>query len=231
MKQEVKNRAKAIYRQYIPYLLIAAAVYTIRDSFVSGMDNGMIMSAVSSLLSAALSASSACFWFRTYNRGSYDYSDMYTMFTDRRNLHTMLTIMLIQWVINVALVVITLLAAGIPVVNLVVILLVLLVAMLLSIVWYLHVANPAYSGGDCVRASWKYMNTHLADYIPFVIGISIIPVLVDICASLFFAFSPRLSAVVSDIVDVAFRPYIALATAGYVANIIPDEWYSGTATI
>ena len=231
MHQHVKDRAKNIYTTHKLTLLLVIAIYTAIEYMTGAISGNIIFNAVSAVITSALAASGACFWFRTYNRGTPDYTDMYSMFMEKQHQNTILTIIVIGFIIDMVLGVVTTIFAFIPVINIFVMLGMRFVSMLLSIVWYLFVANPGYSAGDCFRASWKYMNVHIVDYVVFAISVSLLPaIFCTLLGAIISLLIPFLGSIITTVIFALFEVYISLAMAGYISEIIPREWYRGTAT-
>ncbi len=230
MHQQIKDRAKEIYRTHTKDLILIMAIYTAIEYIISMFGGNIILNTISAFFTSILAASQACFWFRTYNRGIPDYTDMYTMLMDKTHQTTIVTIIVIRFIIDTVIGVVTAVLAFIPVINIFAILVMWLIGILLSIVWYLFVANPYYSAGDCFRGSWKYMNNEVADYVIFSISISLLPALFCVVVGAFITILlPFLGSVITTVMFAVFEVYISLAMAGYVSELIPREWYQGTA--
>ncbi len=230
MHQQIKERAKGIYRANKRELIMVMAIYTAVEYLIGMFSGNIILNTIAAFFTAVLSASQACFWFRTYNRGTPDYTDMYTMLMDKAHQITILTIIVIRFILEAVIGAVTVILAFIPVINIFAILVVWLIGMLLSIVWYLFVANPYYSAGDCFRGSWKYMSNEVADYVIFSISISLLPAIFCVVVGTFVSILlPFLGSIITTVMFALFEIYISLAMAGFVSDIIPDEWYRGTA--
>ncbi|MBQ8603267.1 MAG: hypothetical protein IJ410_00275 [Oscillospiraceae bacterium] len=230
MYQHIKDRAKEIYRSNTQILLMVMAIYTAIEYMTGILSGNIIFTIIASFITAALSASKAYFWFRTYNRDTPDYTDMYSIFLDKTHQNTILTIMTIRFLIDAVLGVVTTVLAFIPVLNIVAVIAVAAVGLLLSIVWYLFAANPYYSAGDCFRASWEYMKSKVIEYIIFVLSVAIVPALFcGLIGAFISMLLPFLGSIITTVLFAVFEVYISLATAGYVSELIPQEWYRGTA--
>ena len=226
MNAEIKQRAKDIVKNDLVNMLIGTAILSAASILASHISGGFIAEAVSSLISAVISAGQACFFFRAYNRGSADINDTYALLKDQLHLSKIITIMLAMWVVNTLIGIASTVLAFIPLLGVIaVIVIVLLVNYLLIIVWYLFVANPEYPTEYYLKGSVRYMSGNMLSYIGFAISVGFLPALIEVLVAGF------VGTTLAAVLCIPFDAYIGLAMAGFIANLIPDSWFNGTEVI
>ncbi len=223
MTANIKQRAKDIVAADIKTMLIGTGIFTVVSLLASTMGDGIIASALSSLITSVAAACSAQFYFRAYNRGKGELSDTYSMLTDSVHMSKILTIILAMWVINTIVTIASTFLAFIPVIGVIALLVIVLaVSYLLMPVWFLFVANPEYPTEYYLKGSVKYMKPKVFSYIGFAFSVAFVPVLIEAMISFFTGET------LAGILCIPFEAYINLAVAGFVADIIPDAWFDGT---
>lgn len=225
MTSAIKQRAKDIVKADMTNILVGAGIFTLVSLLRSAVSGGIVGDMLSGFISSVGGACSACFYFRAYNRGHSDINDTYALLTDSLHMRKIVSIVLAMWIINTLVGIASTVIAFIPLIGVLAILIItLLVGYLLRIVWFLFVANPEYPTEYYLKGSVEYMGSQLLPYIGFAISVSFVPALIEILVSMF------VGGTIAGIMCIPFKAYINLAIAGFVTNIIPDEWFNGTKT-
>lgn len=224
MNAQIKQRAKDIMKADMTNMLIGAAIFAAVSLVSSALTGGLVGNAVAGLINAVAGACAARFYFRAYNRGKADVNDIFALLKDSANLSKVLTIMVAIWLVNIIIEIICGILVFIPLLGAIAVLVIgLLASLLLRIVWHLFVANPQYPTEYYLKGSSSYMGGQLVAYIVFSFSVAFVPALIEILVSIF------VGGTIANILCIPFDAYISLATSGFVATIIPDEWYNGTA--
>ena len=226
MDKQIKQRAKDIVQSDLPTMLIATSIFTLVSYGASCITGNIVASIVSAFITAVVTACSACFYFRAYNRGHGDVKDIYRILTDKDNIAKIASIMLTMWIIHTLLGVAALFAAVIPLVGLIVILVAtVMVFYLLRMVWFLFIANPQYSVDYYFKGSCTYMGHVIISFFVFTVSVSIVPAIIELL------ITTLAGATIANLVCIPLNAYVDLALAGYLSSIIPNEWFDGTARV
>ncbi len=221
MNKQIRQHAKNIFLADYKNLLIAGLIYAFVDIiFLSVTTNNIIATSAMTLLSSFVSASSAYFYFNAYIKEKSNFEDMYIIFTDSKNFSKLMSIIITLWLIYSALYIIVPIISIIPIISIFGIVFMFAISFLLVYVWYLYAANTSYPTSWYFKASAKYIGFN---YIRFIFSLVILPAIIQVLLNLF------LPLILVQIIMFPVNIYISLATAGFVANTIPSEWYSGTA--
>ena len=223
MISKITNKSIDIIKAYLAPVMIAGAIYSVGEVVLAGMSTG-ILAILTGLLGTILTVSSACFYFRAYNRGRADLADTYVLFTYPDVFNKMLSVFFAIWIIDIMGDIAVRLFAFVPFVNFIVAIVVLALQFLLSIAVYLFVANQNYPTAYYLKASVSYLGNNWLGYLGFLILIGIVPAVIQLLVS------SILGSLIGSIVAIPLRAFMDLCVAGYVAEkIIPSEWYAGYA--
>lgn len=221
--KEIRDRAIQIIKNDIVPFLIVGFIYGLVDQIMKSLGSGMLIKIFTAVADSVISASSACFYMRAFNRGTPNIGDMYEIFTYKDDLNKMFSIMTLLFIINLAGQVIMSVVAFIPLINIIAVVVILIIGYLLNLVWYLFVTNSHYPTENYVKASIRYMGNYGFDYIRFTFVTAILPAII---VGVVGVILPPVGTLLS----IPMNVYIGLATAGYVSTVmIPNEWYSGLA--
>lgn len=228
MGAHANERAREIYKSNAGTMILVAFIY----AFVNGLTGKIqdeadffVISIVCMVITSIVSASSATFEFRTFNRGTADTADCFAVFKGYGDTSKLVAIALVQTAILVVTGAVTSLFDDAIFLSLLVSLGTSLISILFAAVWFLYVANPGYNTADYFKASAKYIGNNFWGYFGFVLGHVGIIFLVLIIGVMLTVVGLLLRA----IFVMLYAPYMSLAIAGYVSYLIPDEWYRGTA--
>lgn len=227
---DIKQRAKAIIKDNLKTISLVAIIYTAINSVASNLLTGFRGSILRSFVGALVSASSRCFYLRTYNKGRADATDTYELFTYRDVQSKLFNLMFVYWIVSCILSIIMGLVAAIPVLNLVIMLVCGFIWMFMSIIYDLFVLNTEYSAGRYLKASVKYMGENFIDYLGFSIYVNIIPcIIAGLIGGVLTVFFGTFGSIVASLLTAPIMAYTYIARAGFILKIVPDEWIAGYA--
>ena len=223
MISKIVNKSIDIIKAGFATVMIAGAIYSVGEVLIGSMSMG-ILAVLTGIIGTLLTVSSACFFFRAYNRGSADLTDTYILFTYPEVFRKMLSVFFAIWIIGLLGDVVVRLLAFVPMINVIVTIVVIAIQFLLSLAVYLFVANQNYPTDYYLKASARYLGSNRLGYIGFIILIGIVPAIIQAL------ISGILGELIGSIVAIPLRAFVDLCVAGYVAEkIIPSEWYAGYA--
>ena len=221
MISKIVNKSIDIIKAGFATVMIAGAIYSVGEVLIGNMSMG-ILAVFTGIIGTLLTVSSACFFFRAYNRGSADLTDTYILFTYPEVFRKMLSVFFA--IIGLLGDVVVRLLAFVPMINVIVAIVVIAIQFLLSLAVYLFVANQNYPTDYYLKASARYLGSNRLGYIGFIILIGIVPAIIQAL------ISGILGELIGSIVAIPLRAFVDLCVAGYVAEkIIPSEWYAGYA--
>jgi hypothetical protein len=219
---DLMRKSFNILKANIAVFLIAQAIYAVLNLAVDGGSRGFF-SLFRKLIGAAVTMSTCCFYFRSFNRESADLSDMYVLFTYKGEISKMARVFLALWLIDGLSYLITRLFIIVPFVNFIIGLAFAILKMFLGVCVFLFVANPDYPTSYYLKGSVKYIKDNLGEYLLFSIFIALINGLRGFLAAVILG---RLSFILM----IPVLAFTNLCEAGHVAEkIIPAQWYAGNA--
>ena len=220
MTSKIINKSIDMIKKNFVVFIIAAAIYAVAKQLVSGSTG--IMALIMGLLGTVVTISSACFYFRGYNRGEPNLSDMYLIFTYPGSVSKLVSVFLAIWIISAGGAILARFFILMPLISALITLAVLVITFLLSLAVYLVVANPDYPTEYYLKASARYLGGHWLGFIGFVILIAIVPAIIEAFVAMI------LGNTISLLVSIPLNAFVDLCVAGYVSEqLIPDEWYAG----
>ena len=227
---DIKQRAKTITKENLKTIALVAIIYAAISSAASSLLTGFRGNILRGFVGAVISASSRCFYLRTYNKGRADATDTYELFTYRDVQSKLFNLMFVYWIVTCILSIIMRLVAVIPVLNVFMILVCAFISMFMSIIYDLFVLNTEYSAGRYLKASVKYMGENFIDYLGFSIYVNIIPcIIAGFIDGILTVFFGTFGTIVGSLVTAPIIAYTYVARAGFILKIVPDEWIAGYA--
>ena len=243
MNAQIRQRAKQILENNLGTFLIAGFIFACITYIANRFGNnsgytytsGSLVAAAGKIgngvgtiirgtITAFVSAAQACFYFRAFNRGRPELGDIIHPVSGNETSSAFFRILLSYWIIFIGMVVLT--ALSIFLIWFLAPVLLALGVIILNLVWYLFAANPYYPTRYYFKAVFRYLGNHIFGYIFFMIGTVLLPAL----GIGLVALIPILGALLVFIGSAILSVYAGLAGAGYINAMIPDEWFSGTAT-
>lgn len=220
MNKQIKQQAKDILKADYITILIASTILTAINALASYINTNFSASIVSGLLTTAATACFALFYFKAFNRGKGQLSDIFSPLTDKTNLPKFLIIFVIMYLIDTAIAKLTLMLDAIPIAGVAIsLVLVFFVTFMLRIVWFLFAANPQRPVSHYFKGSAEYMSSNIIEILVFNFTITFFPAFI---VSLTGVFAGEL---VETIVSIPINAYVNLALAGLYAHIIPNQWH------
>lgn len=226
MNKYIKQRAKEIVQNDMPTMLIGTGFFVLISYLTSYITGDIVANVIHGFVATLITACSACFYFRAYNRGHGDLKDIYFILTDKDNYAKIASLMLAMWVINTLVNIASGFAAFIPLIGLVCILIAtLIVHYLLRMVWFLFVANTQYPTEYYFKGSSKYMGSQIVAFFVFTISVMFVPAIIE------GLLGTVINSSVAEFLCIPLDAYIDLALAGFLSSIIPNEWFDGTINV
>lgn len=227
MDINIKQRAKDILKNDMITILSGAGIIGLMNILAESIGTDQIGMIIAGFITALASACAACFYFRAFHRGAGDVFDTYALLTDKNVFSKVTTIMMAMWIVNIVAELLMKAVLIVPIIGKAIVLLMMVVVRyvilpyLLSIVWYLFVANPQYPTAYYLKASAKYLRGYFMIYIGFTVSVNFLPYLIQVLLSMF------IGSTFASILCMPLRAYVNLAMAGFFSSLIPNRWFAG----
>ena len=228
MLSAANNRAKEVFNTskmtFIAVIVITSLISSLVNE-IAGRTGFFLLYILAALVEGVVAACSSCFFFRAVNRGTPDTRDLTDILNMKEHYSTIAAIALVNLAILAVPDLLGRLFPDMLLMNFAISLGSFFLSVVFSAVWFLFIANPHYNTAVYFHASLKYIGSHFWGYIGFefyhimiILLVGILAVILNIVGVLFFI--PFI---------IMYIPYLTLAVAAYVSQLIPDEWYMGTA--
>lgn len=228
-RQIWKKSGKIIFDSIGIFILVGIAETILTQVFIRTDTRNFLLSALFSLLYTVANTGLCCFYFRAFNRGKPKIADTFAIFTENSSLTGLVSIIAIQYALTMILQLtvnaITPLGAFMVLVSTVVSV---IAGSLIRMLPFLYIANPTYTTAFYLKGLSKYLLPEVVRYIIFVFLTGVPLGILLVLVMVFLVFLPIIGPLAMIFLMLMFRTFLSMSISGFIASIIPDEWYAGT---
>ena len=92
---------------------------------------------------------------------------------------------------------------------------------------FLYISNPGYPTALYLKGLSKYLLPEVVRYVIFVFLTGVPLGILLVIVMVLLIFLPIIGPLTMIFLLLMFRTFLSMSIAGFIASIIPDEWYSG----
>lgn len=227
-RQIWKKSVKIIFDSIGIFILAGIAETILTQVFIPTDTRNFLLSALFSLLYTVADTGLCCFYFRAFNRGKPKIADIFAIFTENSSLTGLVSIIAIQYtltmILQLAVNAITPLGSFMVLASAAVSI---IAGSLIRMLPFLYIANPTYPTAFYLKGLSKYLLPEVVRYVIFVFLTGVPLGILLVIVMVFLIFLPIIGPLTMIFLLLMFRTFLSMSIAGFIASIIPDEWYSG----
>ena len=229
MYRQIWKKSGKIIFDNIGIFILAGIVETVLiQVFLHTGTENLLLSALFSLLYTVANTGLCCFYFRAFNRGKPKIADIFAIFTENSSLAGLVSIVAIQYALTMILQLAV--SAMAPMGSFMVLAstaVSVIAGSLIRMLPFLYISNPDYPTALYLKGLSKYLLPEVVRYVIFVFLTGVPLGLLLGIVMVFLIFLPIIGPLTMIFLLLMFRVFLSMSIAGFIASIIPDEWYAG----